>query len=160
MNVPYGIIKKVEFSVSKDELIDRPHAARLQYRLLCLDPVIKAYVDFTKARITIIYNDGNGNDKPKTDLNELVAFLNDNGIKSGLDKAEVSDYDYKKTFYENAFEPKEIRTIPPYTYTREQWDKMKESWYKKQSAIKKKKEEQFAQYQKEYEEKHPEIFKR
>src|SRR5271155_3800014 len=55
--VPYKIIKKVIFTeLKKEELIDIPHAARLQYRLMLLDPVIKATVDFTKSKISILYN--------------------------------------------------------------------------------------------------------
>ena len=55
--VPYRTIKQVIFtSLSKEELIDIPHAARLQYRLMLLDPVIKARVDFTKLKMSIIYN--------------------------------------------------------------------------------------------------------
>ena len=55
--VPYQMIKKVTFTnVSKAEMIDIPHAARLQYRLMLLEPIMKASVDFTKSKITVIYN--------------------------------------------------------------------------------------------------------
>jgi hypothetical protein len=43
--VPYRTIKQVTFTdLKKEELIDIPHAARLQYRLMLLDPVIKAKI--------------------------------------------------------------------------------------------------------------------
>ena len=55
--VPYRMIKRLMFSnVKKEELQDIQHSARLQYRLMLMDPVIKANVNFTKRVITILYN--------------------------------------------------------------------------------------------------------
>ena len=68
--VPYRMIKRVAFTnVKKSEMIDIPHAARLQYRLMLLEPIIKASVDFTKAKITVTYNpDTSDNNKEKISL--------------------------------------------------------------------------------------------
>ena len=55
--MPYHVVKRAVFSnLKKEDLIDIPHSARLQYRLMLMDPVIKAVVDFNELKITVIYN--------------------------------------------------------------------------------------------------------
>ncbi|MEM3227470.1 MAG: hypothetical protein QXK65_00790, partial [Candidatus Micrarchaeaceae archaeon] len=82
VRMPYRIVKRVLFSgVSKAELKDQPHAARLQYRLMLLEPVIKAYVNFLKGQIIVIYNPiGADNIKDKMSLEELIDFLGKEGV--------------------------------------------------------------------------------
>ncbi|MEM0148110.1 MAG: hypothetical protein QXD11_00645 [Candidatus Micrarchaeaceae archaeon] len=158
MDIPYKMIKKATFEVNKAELIDQPHAARLQYNLLCMDPIIKAYVEFAKAKITVIYNpEGASNSKPKISLDGLISFLKSKGIN--VSKASIKDesYDYEKEFYEYAFNAPEIREITPYTYTLEQWKKLKSKWIAKQKEIEKSKIEKFRNYQKGYASQHKEL---
>ncbi len=131
--VPYDKIKKAVFSdIDRKELIDIPHAARLQYRLMLLDPVIKARVDYTKARITVIYNPETAdNYKEKMSLDDLVGILASQGVKVDRSKTENTDYDYRSEFYNYAYNPKRIREHPPYGYTDEEWKEMKQDWEKK-----------------------------
>ena len=94
--VPYRIIKKATFSnVSRKELIDIPHAARLQYRLMLLDPILKARVDFTRGRIIVLYNPkSSDNNKEKMSLDELVEILASQGVHIDRNGIEDIDYDY------------------------------------------------------------------
>jgi hypothetical protein len=134
--VPYHMIKKVTFSnVSKSEMIDIPHAARLQYRLMLLEPIIKASVDFTKSKITVIYNNNDsGNNHPKISLEELSEFLKKEGVIVDTKQAAVEVYDYYKNFYSYAYNPPSIRERAPYGYTPEQWSKLKPEWEGKLKA--------------------------
>ena len=70
--VPYHMVKRVTFTnISKAEMIDIPHAARLQYRLMLLEPIMKASVDFTKSKIIVTYNpDTADNNKEKMSLDD------------------------------------------------------------------------------------------
>ncbi|EQD50001.1 hypothetical protein B2A_07454, partial [mine drainage metagenome] len=88
--LPYKIIKQVVFSnVSKADMIDQEHAARLQYRLLLLEPVIKAYVEFQKGRITVIYNPaGADNIREKMSLDDIIAFLAKEGVNIDRERAD------------------------------------------------------------------------
>ena len=158
--LPYKMIKQVVLSnVSKSDMIDQEHAARLQYRLLLLEPVIKAYVEFQKGRITIIYNPiGADNIREKMSLDDIIAFLSKEGISVDRSAIAERDYDYYKEFYSYAFHPKVIREHPPYGYTLEQWRKMKPKWEEKSKEYEKKKWLDFKKYQKGYEEKHPEVY--
>jgi hypothetical protein len=158
--LPYKMIKEVVFAgVSQAEMIDAQHAARLQYRLLLLDPVIKAWVNFVKGRITIIYNPtGADNIREKMSFDDIVQFLDKEGVHVGRQNAAERDYDYYKEFYAYAFNPKTIREHAPYGYTDEQWKKMKPGWEKRQQEGRKKKWEQFKEYQDGYEKLHPEIY--
>lgn len=158
--LPYKMIKEVVFTgVSQTEMIDPQHAARLQYRLLLLDPVIKAWVNFVKSRITIIYNPtGADNIREKMSFDDILAFLDKEGVHVSRNSAAERDYDYYKEFYTYAFNPKTIREHAPYGYTDEQWKKMKPEWEKRQQEGRKKKWEQFKEYQDSYEKLHPEIY--
>ncbi|MGC8586360.1 MAG: hypothetical protein ACP5K5_02335 [Candidatus Micrarchaeia archaeon] len=153
--VPYGMIKHVVFrNIKKSELVDLQHAARLQYRLMLMEPVIKATVSFVKSEISILYNPvGADNSKPKTSLEELKEFLKKEGINVDEKSIEEEDFDYRH-FYTYAFSPKEVRDRPPYTYTQEEWRKMKPEVMKKKGESAKKKWERFLEWQKKYEEEH------
>jgi hypothetical protein len=131
--VPYHMIKKVTFTnVSKQEMIDIPHAARLQYRLMLLDPIMKASVDFTKAKIIVTYNpDTADNNKEKMSLDELRAVLKKEGISTHDEHMVNEDYDYYKNFYSYAYNPPSIRERAPYGYTAEQWQALKPEWQEK-----------------------------
>jgi hypothetical protein len=131
--VPYRIVKKATFvNVSKADLIDIPHAARLQYRLMLLDPILKASVDFTKSKITVIYNpDTADNNKEKISLEDLREVLQKEGITTDRAHTVNEDYDYYKNFYSYAYNPPAIRERAPYGYTMEQWQKMKPEWQEK-----------------------------
>src|SRR5580700_4433856 len=99
--VPYKIIKKATFTnVKKEELIDIPHAARLQYRLMLMDPVIKATVDYVKCKISILYNPREAdNIREKISLEELTEFLSKQGVNVSAvqgDNTIIEDYDYYK----------------------------------------------------------------
>ena len=132
--VPYRMIKKAVFTgVSKAEMVDIPHAARLQYRLMLMDPVIKATVDFTKSKITILYNPREAdNMREKIGIDELIEFLSKNGINPDRNKMSIEDYDYYKQLYTYAYNPDKIRERVPWGYTQEEWAKAKPEWEKKQ----------------------------
>lgn len=157
-HVPYDIIRQVVFSgIKKEEMQDLPHAARLQYRLMLLDSVIKARVDFTKSKITIIYNPSTAhNSKPKISLNELVEVLKKEGINVNSDNIEDKDFDYK-SFYTYAFDPAMIRERLPYTYSKDEWEKIKPGLLKKKKEAAIKKVEKFHEWQKRYAEEHGNI---
>jgi hypothetical protein len=154
--VPYNIIKQATITgISKSDMIDMSHAARLQYRLMLNDAIIKARVDFTKSKITIIYNPkGADNIKPKISLEEIIDLLGKEGIKVDIGNVKDEDYDYKE-FYNYAFNPKQIRERPPYTYTHEEWKKMKEKIEKKKAENLKNKIEKFHAWQAKYASEHP-----
>ncbi|MEM3841311.1 MAG: hypothetical protein QXN59_01280 [Candidatus Micrarchaeaceae archaeon] len=157
--VPYRIIKKVVFEeVDKSELKTQEYSARLQYRLLLLEPVIKAWVEFNKRKITVIYNPASAdNIKEKMSLDELIEFLAKEGVHIDRAKMHEEDYDYYKELYTYAYSPKSIREHPPYGYTQEQWKKMKPEWEIKQKKYAEKKAQQQREYQKWYEQQHPEV---
>ncbi len=158
--VPYHMIKKVEFSnISKADMVSQEHAARLQYRLMLLDSVIKAYVEFQRQKITVIYNpDTADNIREKMSLEQLIEFLKGQGINVDRNAMAERDYDYYKEFYNYAFNPKVIREHPPYGYTLEQWKKMKPEWEKAMKEGEEKKQQHFKEYQQSYEKLHPEVY--
>ncbi|MCL4373846.1 MAG: hypothetical protein M1360_03120 [Candidatus Marsarchaeota archaeon] len=153
--LPYDIIRQVVFSnIKKEELIDMPHAARMQYRLMLMDPIIKARVDFTKSKITIIYNPkGADNAKPKMSLDELIAVLEKEGVHVDRSSIDDKDYDYRN-FYNYAFNPAEVRERPPYSYSHEEWKKMKVGVEQKRAEVRKKKLEKFHEWQERYAKEH------
>ncbi len=152
IRTPYKIIKEVVFSnIRKEDFVDSEHAARLQYRLMLLDAVLKAKVEYVKGRITIRFNPKDAkNRKVKTDVNELEEFLAKEGINVDKGSVEVKDYDYYSNFYKYAFNPPEIREHPPYGVTREQWKEQKKDWEKKVSETNAKKREKFLNWQLNY----------
>jgi hypothetical protein len=157
--VPYKMINKVTFTgLKKEELIDIPHAARLQYRLMLLDPVIKARVDFTKLKIVVIYNPrGADNIKEKISLEELKEFLTKQGVNVSDASTKVEDYDYYKELYSYAYNPPSIRERAPYGYTMEQWKSMKPEWEKKMKDGEIEKQVKFKKFQEGYLDANPEM---
>lgn len=128
--MPYTIIKKVTFNnLDQKELIDIPHVARLQYRLLLFDAVVKAKVDYHKKFVRIIYNPPDAdNIKEKISRAKLIEFLASEGVhvSEAPENVEEVDYDYQKELYNYAYFPPSIREAPPYGWTREEWKKEKE----------------------------------
>jgi len=157
--VPYKIIKEVTFTeLSKQELIDIPHAARLQYRLMLLDPIIKARVDYTKAKITIIFNPREAdNIREKMSFDEVKDFLAKQGIHVDEKNTKLEDYDYYKNFYTYAYNPPSIRERAPYAYTKEEWQKMKPAYEEKLKEGEKAKIEKFKKFQEDYLATNPEM---
>jgi hypothetical protein len=159
VRMPYRIVKRVLFSgVKKEELKDQPHAARLQYRLMLLEPVIKAYVNYVKGQIIVIYNPvGADNIKDKMSLQELVDFLAKEGVHVDINSAKEEDFDYTKEFYSYAFNPARIREHPPYGYTMEEWKKRKAAFEKELQEQKVSKWQKFKEWQQKYKQEHKDI---
>ena len=157
--VPYKIIKKVVFEgIDKSELKTQEYSARLQYRLLLQEPVIKAWVEFSRCKITVIYNpEGADNIKEKMSLDALIDFIAKEGVHVDRSKLHEEDYDYYNEFYKYAYNPKSIREHPPYGFTMAQWRKMKPEWEVKQKEYAIKKAQKQKEYQAMYEAQHPEV---
>ncbi|MGI0100642.1 MAG: hypothetical protein ACREBH_02910 [Candidatus Micrarchaeaceae archaeon] len=155
--IPYKMIKIVTFTdMKKEELIDIPHAARLQYRLMLLDPVIKARVDFTKAKISVIFNPREAdNIREKMSLEELKEFLTKQGVNVDNGKMVLDDYDYYKELYSYAYNPPEIRERAPYGYTMEQWKNMRPEWEEKMRLGEIEKQSKYRDFQDSYLESDP-----
>ncbi len=158
--VPYRKVREVVFSgISKADLIDMPHAARLQYRLMLMDSVLRAKVEFVKGTITIVYNPTSAeNRKEKISLDELMDFLSKEGVRPDPKNMKEREFDYYEEIYKTQFNPKEIRDHPPYGVSREQWEKMKPEWESKVKQYNSNKLESFHEWQNEYAGEHPEIF--
>ena len=159
LNPPYRIVREAVFSnLKKEELIDTPHSARLQYRLMLLDPIIKAAVDFADSKITIIYNPRTAsNIRDKISLEEIVQILAKEGVNADRESTEDRDYDYLKEMYSYAHSPLNVRETPPYGYTVEEWKKMKLAWVQKMARAEMKKKENFLKWQERYLNAHPDI---
>lgn len=159
--VPYRMVKEVVFeNLKKEELKDLEHAARLQYRLMLMDPILKAKVEFNKLRATVTYNPvGADNRKEKISERELIDFIAKEGVHVDPNAIKERDVDYVKEIYSYQYDPLTIREHPPYGYTREQWAKMKPEWERKQAEDKVRKVEKFRAFQESYLEKHPELAK-
>ena len=150
--MPYRIIKEVVFSgLSQREMVDPQHAARLQYRLSIMEPIIKASVNFAKGRITVIYNPkGAKNRREQISQQELIDALARDGVHVDTGKISERDYDYVKEFYSYAYFSPTIREHPPYGYTKEEWGKMKGTWDEKMQKMSEEKLAKFHEWQKEY----------
>jgi hypothetical protein len=157
--VPYKTVKEVIFSnLKKKELIDANHAARLQYRLMLMDPVIKAAVDFEESSVTIIYNPkAADNTKAKTSLAELVKALSKEGVHASSDSTVDKDYDYYKEFYYPVHNPRTVNESPPYGYTMKEWEAMKPAWERHVEEAEARKEKKFREWQEAYLEANPEL---
>ncbi len=158
--VPYRKVREAVFAgISKADLIDMPHAARLQYRLMLMESVLRAKVEFAKGIITIVYNPaGAANRKEKISLAELMDSLSKEGVRADPKNVREREFDYYEEIYKTQFNPKEIRDHPPYGVSREQWQKMKPEWEGKVMQYNKGKLENFHEWQNEYAAEHPEIF--
>ncbi len=157
--MPYRMVKKVVFSnINKQELIDQQHAARLQYRLMLLDPVIKAQVNYLKSQIMVIYNpEGADNIRDKISLSGIVEFLEKEGVHTDQKSTSESDYDYVKEMYSYFFNSPRIREHPPYGFTEQEWKKLKPKFEEETKKQKVEKWQKFLDFQKKYKEEHPEI---
>ena len=157
--VPYSMIKEVEFSnVSREQMLDMEHAARLQYRLMLQESVIRAKVEFVKQKITIVYNPvGAENNKPKITKEELVKFMEGEGVRVDARSMSERDFDYFKEMYSYQFNPPSIRERPPYGYTMSEWKKMRNEYNKKASEGRVENYDKFREWQNSYASKHPEI---
>jgi hypothetical protein len=157
--IPYKMVKKVTFTdLKKEELIDIPHAARLQYRLMLMDPIIKATVDFTKLKISILYNPREAdNIREKMSIEEIKEFLSKQGVNVESEHTLLEDYDYYKNLYTYAYTPPSIRERAPYAYTMDEWKKMKPEWEQRQKEGEIAKQVKFKKFQDEYLENVPEM---
>lgn len=157
--IPYRIIKRATFTNLKgEELVDIPHAARLQYRLMLLDPVVKAHVDYAKSKIVVIYNPREAkNLREKMSLGELTDFLSKQGISVSPSNTLEEDYDYKKQFYDYGYSSPPIRESVPYGYTAGEWKGMKPEWEERMRKGELEKQEKFRKFQEEYLEANPEM---
>lgn len=157
--VPYKIVKEIEFSnVNKAELIDMEHAARIQYRLMLQDAVLRAKVEFVKQKITIVFNPMDAkNNREKTSIENLISFLAKEGVKVNPSLMQEQDFDYFKEMYSYHYNPPSIRERPPYGYTMDEWRKMRDEYNKKTEEGKVKSYEKFREWQNSYAEEHPDI---
>jgi hypothetical protein len=157
--VPYKIVKKAVFTnLSKEELIDIPHAARLQYRLMLMDPVIKATVDYVKCKISILYNPREAeNIREKISLDELKEFLAKQGVNVSNEYTTLEDYDYYKNLYTYAYTPPSIRERAPYAYSMDEWKKMKPEWEEKMKQGEMEKAAKFKNFQENFLSDNPEM---
>ncbi|MGC8662386.1 MAG: hypothetical protein ACP5RT_01210 [Candidatus Micrarchaeia archaeon] len=115
--IPYDKIRHVIINVKKEELVDIPHSARLQYRLLTNDAIIKAKVNYQKGTIEIYYNPEEKENKSqlkKISLNKILEILEENNVHAKADDAKGEVVDYKETLFKEAYNPKEIKHIKPY----------------------------------------------
>ncbi|MGC9099007.1 MAG: hypothetical protein ACP5HW_00450 [Candidatus Micrarchaeia archaeon] len=115
--IPYDKIKYAKIKVKKEELIDMPHAARLQYRLLTNEAIIKAKVHFNEGLIELYYNPKGKENKslqPKTSMEEILKILADNNVHAKTEDVKEEVVDYKEKLFEPTFHPKEIRKVKPY----------------------------------------------
>jgi hypothetical protein len=150
--LPYKMIKRVIFTdIRKEDFIDQEHAARLQYRLMLQDPVIKAVVDYHRSKITVIYNPKEAdNHKEKMDVDEIIGFLKSEGVHVHKNKMDLEDYDYYANFYSYGHNPRRIREHAPYGWTLQKWREMKPEWEAKMNAVEKEKLEKFHSWQEQY----------
>jgi hypothetical protein len=157
--IPYKMVKKVTFTdLKKDELIDIPHAARLQYRLMLMDPIIKATVDFTKLKISILFNPREAdNIREKMSLEEIKEFLVKQGVNVDSEHTLLEDYDYYKNLYSYAYTPPSIRERAPYAYSMDEWKKLKPEWEIKQKEGEIEKQVKFKKFQDGYLETIPDV---
>lgn len=154
--VPYKTVKEVVFTnVSKDDLIDIEHCARVQYRLLLQESVLRAKIEFVWRRITITYNPaGADNGKEKISLQGLIDFLAGEGIRVDQNSLQERDCDYYKEIFHYQFNPPSIRERPPYSYSPEQWKSMKETWEKRRDEGDQEKRRKFMEWQDDYAKSH------
>ncbi|MCL5008268.1 MAG: hypothetical protein M1156_00035 [Candidatus Marsarchaeota archaeon] len=157
--IPYKIIREVTFSgVRKDEMVSMEHAARLQYRLMLLEPVIKAKVEFTKQKITVVYNPKTAhNRKEKISLEELISFFDKEGVHLNQNPRTERDFDYYNEMYKYQFDPPSIRERPPYGYTMDEWKSMKPEYTKKMIEAREKNVAKFKEWQNSYAESNPQV---
>ncbi len=157
--IPYKMVREIVITgLDKAELKDIPHSARLQYRLLLLDSVLKAKIEFIRGKATITYNpEGEANEKEKISKQGLFDFLKNEGINVDPKNVTERDVDYISEIYKYQFDPAQIREHAPYGYSREEWKKMKPHYLKKLEEGEKLKQEKFHKWQDDYIKRFPEI---
>ncbi|MDE1860508.1 MAG: hypothetical protein KGH72_02205 [Candidatus Micrarchaeota archaeon] len=157
--VPYKLIKEVTFTkLNQAELRDIEHSARLQYRLLLMDPVLRAKVEFIRGKITIIYNPvGADNRKEKISMRDLIDFLAKEGVYVDSNSMSERDVDYVEEIFKTQFDPASIREHPPYSYSLAEWKKMKPKYEKEKAEFDKAKLDKFHEWQGKYISSYPEI---
>jgi hypothetical protein len=115
-------------------------------------------VDFTKSKITVLYNPNTAdNNHPKISIEELRDALRKEGVLTDTEHMVIDDYDYYKDFYSYAYSPPVIRERAPYGYTMEQWQKMKPEWEAKVQKGEVEKLKKHKAFQESYLEENPEI---
>ena len=157
--VPYKIVKEVVFTnLSKDDLIDIEHCARVQYRLLLQEAILRAKIEFVWRRITITYNpSGADNGKEKISLQGIADFLAGEGIRIDPTSLQERDCDYYKEIFSYQFNPPSIRERPPYSYSPEEWKVMKEKWETRKVEGDNEKRRKFMEWQDDYARSHIEL---
>ncbi len=157
--IPYKIVKEVTFTdVRKEELVSIENSGRLQYRLMLLEPVLRAKVEFTKGKITVVYNPKTAkNRKEKISREELITFFANEGVNVAKCPLTERDFDYYVEMYTYQFDPPSIRERPPYGYTAAEWQKMKEEYHTKMQLSKEKSRAKFEEWQNEYAMEHPDV---
>ena len=159
--MPYKMVKEVIFNnIRKEELIDIEHSARLQYRLLLNDAILRAKVEFVKQRITLTYSPmGSETSKPKISIEGIADTLAAEGVHLDFGSMTERDVDYYKEIYGYQFNPPSIREHAPYGYTLDEWRKMKPEYEKKKAEYERGKLKKFEEFQEGYVQEHPELAK-
>ena len=157
--VPYQKVMEVTFSnLKKEELVDLEHAARLQYRLLLQDAIIRAEVDFASRKISVTYNPKEAtNSKAKIGREEVLELLKKEGVSVSQENLEEKGLDYYKDIYTYQYNPPSVREHQPYGYSPEEWRKMKNDYTRKQAQWEKNNKGKFAEWQSKYLLEHPEL---
>ncbi len=150
--IPYHVIKRAIFlDIKKEHLIDVSHSARLQYKLLLMDSVVKAVVDFNQLRITVIYNPiGADNNGAKTSVESLVKFLAQEGVHVHPGSTKDENYDYYKELYSYAFSSPSIRKSAPYSFTLKEWETLEPEFIKKSTKADRDKLAKFNEWREKY----------
>lgn len=159
LTIPYQKVNEVVFSgISGEELIDPEHSARLQYRLLVKEEVIKANVDFIQRKIFITYNPTSATNRmAKTTLQELADFIASEGVHVSSKDTKETELDYYNDVYLAQFNPPSVREAQPYGYTSAEWQKMKKEYQRKKAEWDVKNREKFHEWQAEYLKGHPDL---
>jgi len=158
--VPYQKVKYVVLkNISKEELIDAEHAARLQYRLLLLEPVLRAKVDFGSLKISLLYNPEAAKTRNRRmSLKGILDFLASEHVHADANSVEERDVDYYKEIYSYYYDPETVRERPPFGYTPEEWSKGARAKYdEKMATAEAEKLRKFHEWQLEFEKEHAEL---
>jgi hypothetical protein len=161
--VPYRKVRQVVFrGVRKEELVDPEHAARLQYRLILMEPILLAAVDFDEREIGVFYNPEEAtNRNERISLQGIVDFLASEGVHVDSKGAESKEVDYYASVYGYYHNPKSVRERPPYGYTLDEWKSgLKERYEKGMAGAEKKKLKEWLEWQAGFEKEHPELAKK
>jgi hypothetical protein len=159
--IPYKMVREMTITnIDKTELKDIPHTARVQYRLLLLDAVLKAKIEFIRGKATLTYNPvGEANSKEKMSRDDVIRFFAEQGVHIDPKNIVERDVDYIEEIYKPQFDPAQIREHAPYGYTREEWKRMKPDYIKKTIEGEQKKQEKFHAWQDSYISRYPEMAK-